>query len=95
MKDGRELGTVNDRYLQNLGYCRLKNLTVGYTLPQNLTRKLCIDSVRLYFSGENLAYWAPGLHCDYIDPEAAAKTKDKYPIYPWQKTFMFGVDINF
>ena len=95
MRVGRELGTVNDRYLQNLGYCRLKNLTVGYTIPQNLTRKLCIDSVRLYFSGENLAYWAPGLHCDYIDPEAAAKTKDKYPIYPWQKTFMFGVDINF
>ena len=95
MRDGRELGTVNDRYLQNLGYCRLKNLTVGYTLPQNLTRKINIDSVRLYFSGENLAYWAPGLHCDYIDPEAAAKTKDKYPIYPWQKTFMFGIDINF
>lgn len=95
MKDGRELGTVNNRYLQNLGYCRLKNLTVGYTLPQNLTRKVRIDSVRLYFSGENLAYWAPGLHCDYIDPEAAAKTKDKYPIYPWQKTFMFGIDINF
>lgn len=95
MKDGRELGTVNDRYLQNLGYCRLKNLTFGYTLPQNLTKKLSIDSIRLYFSGENLACYSPGLHCDYIDPEAAAKTKDKYPIYPWQKTFMFGLDINF
>ena len=95
MKDGRELGTVNDRYLQNLGYCRLKNLTVGYTVPQKFTRKLDIESVRVYFSGENLAYLAPGLHCDYIDPEAAAKTNGKYPIYPWQKTFMFGIDINF
>ena len=91
----RELSTVNDRYLQNLGYCRLKNLTVGYTLPQKLTQKIKIDSVRLYFSGENLAYIAPGLHCDYIDPEAAAKTSGKIPIYPWQKTFMFGIDVNF
>ena len=95
MKAGRELGTVNDRYLQNLGYIRLKNLTVGYTLPQKLTQKVRIESVRVYFSGENLAYLAPGFHCDYMDPEAAAKTKGKLPIYPWQKTFMFGIDINF
>jgi len=91
----RELTTVNDRYLQNLAYCRLKNLTVGYTLPQRLTQKATIESVRIYFSGENLAYYAPGFHCDYMDPEAAAKTSGKYPVYPWQKTFMFGVDVTF
>ncbi|MBQ2526137.1 MAG: SusC/RagA family protein, partial [Bacteroidales bacterium] len=51
MKDGRELGTVNDRYLQNLGYCRLKNLTFGYTLPKRFTEKINIESVRFYFSG--------------------------------------------
>ena len=91
----RELTTVNDRYLQNLGYLRLKNLTVGYTLPQKLTKKVSIESVRVYFSGENLAYIAPGFHCDYMDPEAAAKTSGKLPIYPWQKTYMFGLDITF
>ena len=91
----RELTTVNDRYLQNLAYCRLKNLTAGYTLPQKLTQKVKIEAVRLYFSGENLAYIAPGFHSAYMDPEAAAKTKGKYPIYPWQKTFMFGIDITF
>ena len=91
----RSLAAVNDRYLQNLAYCRLKNLTVGYTLPDKWTKKVSIESVRFYFSGENLAYIAPGLHSDYIDPEAAAKTKDKYPVYPWQKTFMFGLDITF
>lgn len=91
----RELTTVNDRYLQNLGYCRLKNLTVGYTIPEKLTQKVKIESVRIYFSGENLAYIAPGFHTAYMDPEAAAKTSNKYPIYPWQKTFMFGIDINF
>lgn len=92
---GRELTTVNDRYLQNLGYCRLKNLTVGYTLPQKLTKKVDVESVRVYFSGENLACWAPGFHCDYMDPEQAANTGSKGHIYGWQKTFMFGIDINF
>lgn len=91
----RSLTAVNDRYLQNLGYCRLKNLTVGYTLPVKLTKKVTIESLRVYFSGENIAYVSPGLHCDYIDPEAAAKTSGKYPVYPWQKTFMFGIDVTF
>ena len=33
------LSKVNDRYLQNIRYMRLKNLTVGYTIPVNLTKK--------------------------------------------------------
>jgi hypothetical protein len=94
MKDGRALATVNDRYLQNVGYCRLKNLTVGYTLPKKWTDAVKMESVRFYFSGENLGVIAPGLHSDYMDPEMAL-VGGKCHIYPWQKTFMFGVDINF
>lgn len=95
VRAGRELSTVNNKYLQNLGYCRLKNLTLGYTLPRKLTEKIDIESVRLYFSGENLGYLAPGFHSKYMDPELAANTTNRYPIYGWQKTFMFGIDINF
>ena len=90
---GRELTETNDRYLQNIGYLRLKNLTVGYTLPQNWTRKAGIERLRFYFTGENLFFWAPGLHCDYIDPEMA-QTNGNLRIYPWQKTIMFGVDVT-
>ncbi len=62
----------NDKYLQNIRYCRLKNLTVGYTLPQNLTKKACIDKVRVYFTAENLAYWSPlKKNSKYVDPENA------------------------
>jgi hypothetical protein len=89
----RELSATNDRYLQNIGYLRLKNLTFGYTLPEKLTRKIGIDRLRFYFSGENLFYWAPGLHSKYIDPEMA-QTNGNLRIYPWQKTIMFGVDIT-
>ena len=43
-----------DKYLMNLSYLRLINLTVGYTLPQNLTRKATIEKVRIYASFNNL-----------------------------------------
>ncbi len=88
-----ELTSVNTRYLQNIGYCRLKNLTVGYTLPEKWTGVIGLNSVRFYFSGENLAYFS-GIKSDYIDPEMAA-TNTQLRIYPWQKTFMFGIDLTF
>ena len=91
---GRALSTPNDRYLQNIGYCRLKNLTIGYSLPTKWMQKINMDNVRIYFSGENLGYLAPGFHTKYMDPEQA-KQGDKSHIYPWQKTFMFGIDITF
>lgn len=89
----RELTVANDRYIQNIGYCRLKNLTFGYTLPKNLTQKIGIDMLRFYFSGENLAYWS-GIKSKYIDPEQARRGGD-LKVYPWQKTFTFGVNVNF
>jgi hypothetical protein len=91
---GRALSTPNDRYLQDLAYCRLKNLTFGYSLPKKWMDKANMEAVRVYFSGENLGYYAPGFHTEHMDPESA-KQGDKSHIYPWQKTFMFGIDITF
>ena len=93
MNDSRPLGVANDRYLQNIGYLRLKNLAFGYTLPENLTKKASIAKLRIYFSGENLFYLAPGLHSKYIDPEMAM-TGGNLRLYPWQKSFTFGIDIT-
>ena len=100
---GGELSKTNSMYLQNLRYLRLKNVTVGYTIPQKLTRKAAIDKIRIYFTGENLCYWSPLTKATkYVDPEAAfLRNKDdkgsarNQMYYPWQKTFMFGIDITF
>ena len=107
---GGELAPVNSRYLQNVRYLRLKNLTVGYTLPQKWTRTIHVDKIRIYFSGENLAYASPiKKYTKYLDPESAyRRVTDKTSTgtytnsdakdavaYPWQKTFMFGIDITF
>ena len=91
----RELGAVNDKYLQNLAYCRLKNLTIGYALPRLLIAKIGLERVRFYFSGENL-FTATKLESKYIDPEQASSGKGGYgKVYPWAKTFSFGVDLSF
>ena len=96
---GGPLSKVNDRYLQNIRYLRLKNLTVGYTIPAKLTRKIGIEVIRFYFSGENLAYWSPlKKNTKYVDPESAfnrdSGAYNQFP-YPWRKTIMFGIDITF
>ena len=100
---GGELSKVNSRYLQNIRYLRFKNLTVGYTLPARLTRKVGLEQLRIYFSGENLAYWSPlKKYTKYLDPESAytrdgsgnSAAQDQMS-YPWQKTYMFGIDITF
>ncbi len=93
MNANRPLGVTNDRYLQNIGFLRLKNLTFGYTLPENLTKKFSVQKMRIYFTGENLFYFAPGLHGDFVDPEMA-QTGGTGRIYPWQKSFNIGIDIT-
>ena len=93
MNANRPLGVANTRYLQNIGYLRLKNLTVGYSLPDSVLKNCFIHKVRFYFTGENLFYWAPGLHGKYVDPEMAM-TGGNLRLYPWQKSFIFGIDIT-
>lgn len=89
----RSLAQTNDRYLQNLAYCRLKNLTFGYTLPSSLTSKIRVEKIRVYFSGDNLFTWTK-LKSDYLDPEQMTSDANGR-VYPFSRTFSFGVDISF
>lgn len=83
----------NDRYLQDLAYCRLKNLTFGYTLPKSLTKKAYLEKVRIYFSGENI-FITSKLKSDYLDPEQMTYDSNGR-VYPFSKTFSFGLDVSF
>ena len=53
-----DLGKFNfypqSKYLVNMSYLRMKNITLGYTLPQHLTRKALIEKLRIYASTDNL-----------------------------------------
>lgn len=93
---GGALGVVNDRYLQNAAYLRLKNLTVGYTIP--ISKKI-INSLRVYFTAENLFYWSPlKKYCKTVDPEmiyASSYNSGSGVSYSYSKSFSFGLDIKF
>jgi hypothetical protein len=80
-------------------YARLKNVTLGYSLPAAIASKAGLSRLRVYFSGENLLTFTT-LKSKYIDPEQAS-TENSYnvststaKVYPWAKTFTFGIDIS-
>ncbi|WP_439558625.1 SusC/RagA family TonB-linked outer membrane protein, partial [Dyadobacter sp.] len=56
---GRALQVPNDRFLQNAGYIRLRNLQVGYNIPQRIVDKIHARDLRVYLSAENLWTWSP------------------------------------
>lgn len=94
---GGPLAQTNDRYLQSVRYLRLKNITFGYTVPFKNT---FISSLRLYFSGENLAYASPlKKYCKTVDPELAVATGTYYSGsgvgYTMPMTITFGLNVNF
>ena len=47
------------KYLQNVAYIRLKNIQLGYNLPQNLVARIHADAARVYITGDNLWAWSP------------------------------------
>jgi hypothetical protein len=81
----------NDFMLQNNRYIRLKSLIVGYTLPQNWTRKAKLEKVRIYFSGNDL--WEATSIADGFDPEMGETSNNNG--YPFSRTWSFGVNIGF
>lgn len=90
------LGQINDHFLMNIGYIRMRNLTFGYSLPSAASKKIGIGSARIYLSGENLCYWSPLRKVTkYLDPEMAHSGKQFGYGYPWQRTFILGLDITF
>ena len=90
----RPLGVPSDKWLQNIGYLRLKNITVGYTLPERLSGKVGLTQCRIYFSGDNVFTWTP-LRSDYIDPEQPVGDSANGRVYPFSRTFSLGLDLTF
>lgn len=80
----------NSYYLKNASFFRLKNLTLGYTLPRVWTEKANISKVRIYFSGDNLLTLTP---YKGLDPERNGDGRDA--IYPQNRIYSFGLNVEF
>ena len=86
------LGPTNNRYTLNVGYLRLKNVTIGYTLP---CWKNVFSDFRIYFTAENPWYWSPlQQYCRSIDPESAVVSSQAIT-YGFAKSFTFGITATF
>lgn len=90
-----------DKYLMNLAYLRLKNLTVGYTLPQKWTRKATIEKVRIYASFNNLADLVNHTAQYGFDPEVSSGSgtgsfgNGTYGrVEPLMRSYSFGLQVT-
>lgn len=81
----------SSHWIRNTTYLRLKNIELGYTLPQQWVRKAAMSRVRIYCAGQNLLTWTPFVK-EKIDPEAG-DTNGNY--YYLQSVFSFGANITF
>lgn len=82
------------RYLQNAAYARLKNITLGYTLPKAVTEKFCVQNLRVFASAENL-FTITGF-TDLSDPELVGVGQWGFgKTYPLSKTMSLGLSVTF
>lgn len=83
----------SDKWVKDASYCRLKNVVLGYTLPQDITKKMGIGSLRVYVSGQNLLTFSKFF--DGYDPEVSYSGSQGGEFYPIMQTFTFGLDLKF
>ncbi|MGB7528577.1 SusC/RagA family TonB-linked outer membrane protein [Sphingobacterium cellulitidis] len=86
------------KYLMDMSYLRLKNLTFGYTLPKNFVEKAKLSRVRVFFSGENL-FEKKNTNIP-IDPETDYTSwglndgNSFGRVYPFKRSYSFGVQVG-
>lgn len=82
---------LDDRFLENSSFLRLKNLTVAYALPQSLLKKThFFSAVRVYLQGQNLLTWTGFTG---LDPEVSDNVYRAQ--YPASRQFTMGIEVSF
>ncbi len=83
--------------VEDASYLRLSNLSIGYSIPRTLLRKISIEKLRFYFTGSNLFVISP---YSGFDPEVSTKGNNLTPgvdfgAYPRNRSFVFGLNLVF
>lgn len=88
---GGQNTSTSSWWVQNAAYIRLKNLQVGYTIPERITRKAGMSAVRFYFTGQDL--WENSkMWMKYYDPENPNNTAFNYPFF---RSYAVGLNVTF
>lgn len=88
---------ISSRFIEDASFLRLKNITLGYTLPEKWTKKICVNKLRLYVSAQNLFCLTK---YSGFDPEVSMLSSPLTPgfdwgAYPKSRVFTMGLDIQF
>jgi len=87
--------------MDNASFLRLQSLTIGYTLPKNITKKFGVQRLRAYVTGTNLFVISsyPG-----FDPEVSSYARNSsysgltpgidFSSYPKSRAFTFGLNVT-
>lgn len=81
------------RYLLDASYIRLKNVSIGYTVPKKLIDKWKLENLRIYVIGENL--WTGTKLTDLYDPETISSNPAGLIKYPMSAVYSFGLSITY
>ncbi len=91
----------SSRYIHDASYLRLKNVVLGYTLPQNVLDRMGLQRVRFYVSGLNLLTftdypgWDPEVNTDLYSQSNNLNIGNEFYSAPQARTVSFGVNIGF
>lgn len=88
---------INSRFIEDGSYLRLKNITLGYTLPENLTRRFYVSKLRVYATAQNLFCLT---NYSGYDPEVNTSSSPLMPgldwgAYPKSNVYTFGIELQF
>lgn len=89
---GSGLDIPQTKYLLNGAYLRIKNVSIGYTIPAKWTKKIGVSRLRFYATGENLYEFSAIKK--YIDPEAVNQGPSAWA-YPYQRRYALGLNLDF
>jgi TonB-linked SusC/RagA family outer membrane protein len=88
---------TSDMFVEDGSFMRLKNLTLGYTLSESVTRKLGIGKTRFYVTGQNVftitGYSGMDPELGYIDGNKQLNVD--YAQYPQARSWIFGLNVTF
>ncbi|MCW0483781.1 SusC/RagA family TonB-linked outer membrane protein [Gaoshiqia sediminis] len=93
--DNQNMKTVSDFFVHDASFVRLRNITLGYSLPKTVLNSLNINKLRFFVSAENLLTFT-----EYkgYDPEIGGGVFGNgidHNIYPQARTILGGVNITF
>ena len=92
---------ASSRYVYDASYIRLKNITLSYTLPETITSRIGLKSLRVYASGVNLLTftkypgWDPEVNTDYRAGNININQDGDFYTPPQIKNYSFGLNIGF